>query len=210
MVEIATSAAEEEVARLVREAKAGRLEAFDELIRRFQDRVYNLAYRMVNNHADASDLTQEIFVKAHRALGKFRGQARFSTWLHAVAVNHCRSGLRKSRRIGHFECRSLDDPAGPRADDHRGAVEAVDAGESPAVAMEHRELGDRIGAVVAGLPEELRTVLVLRDMQGMEYEEIARVLGCELGTVKSRLWRARWKAKEALEKDGSHDLRRNA
>ena len=199
MEEKATEAPEEHVARLVREARTGSMEAFDELIRLFQDRIYNLAYRMVNNHADASDLTQEIFVKLHRSLGKFRGQSRFSTWLYAVAANHCRTGLRKSRRIGFFEGRSLDEPRDESNEgDARHAIEPVDPGATPATMLEHRELGERISAVVAGLPEDLRAVLILRDVQGLEYEEIARALACELGTVKSRLWRARFRVKDEL------------
>ena len=206
MAEKPTEAPEEVVERLVLQAQGGHLEAFDELIRLFQDRIYNLAYRMVNNHADASDLTQEIFVKLHRSLGKFRGASRFSTWLYAVAANHCRSGLRKSRRIGFFEGRSLDEPLDASEPDARRLLEPVASGASPALAMEHRELGDRIAAVVAGLPEDLRSVLVLRDMQGLEYEEIARVLDCELGTVKSRLWRARFRVKDELEPKNTHAL----
>lgn len=203
MEEKTTQTQEAEVDRLVKEARTGG-DAFDELIRLFQGRIYNLAYRMVNNHADASDLTQEIFVKLHRSLGKFRGQSRFSTWLYAVAANHCRSGLRKSRRIGFFESRSLDEPHGGPNDGGAGRVlDLADPGASPAAALEHRELGERIQAVVAGLPKDLRTVLVLRDVQGLEYEEIARVLGCSLGTVKSRLWRARFRAKDELEQKDS-------
>ena len=206
MAEKPTEAPEEVVERLVQQAQEGHLDAFDELIRLFQGRIYNLAYRMVNNHADASDLTQEIFVKLHRSLGKFRGESRFSTWLYAVAANHCRSGLRKSRRTAFFEGRSLDEPLDTSEPDARRLVEPVASGASPALAMEHQELGARIGAVVAGLPEDLRSVLVLRDMQGMEYEEIARVLDCELGTVKSRLWRARFRVKEALKSKNTHAL----
>jgi RNA polymerase sigma-70 factor (ECF subfamily) len=200
MEETATEAPEEHVARLVEEAKGGSMAAFDELIRLFQTRIFNLAYRMVNNREDAGDLTQEIFVKLYRSLDKFRGQSRFSTWLYAVAANHCRSGLRKSRRIGFFESRSLDEPLDAAENDARHALEPVDPGASPATSLEHRELGERIGAVVAGLPEELRAVLVLRDMQGLEYEELARVLDCSLGTVKSRLWRARFRVKNELER----------
>ena len=202
----ATEAPEEHVVRLVQESRGGSMDAFDELIRLFEGRVYNLAFRMVNNREDAGDLTQEIFVKLHRSLGKFRGQSRFSTWLYAVAANHCRTGLRKLRRIGFFESRSLDAPLDAAAGDARHALEPVDPGASPATALERRELGERIGAVVAGLPEELRTVLVLRDMQGLEYAEIARVLDCSLGTVKSRLWRARFRVKEGLEQTRSDAL----
>ena len=204
MDEQATDALEEDVARLVQEASGGSMEAFDALIRRFQGRIYNLALRMVHNPEDAGDLTQEIFVKLHRSLGKFRGESRFSTWLYAVAINHCRTGLRKSRRIGFFESRSLDEPHDAAADgDARQAIEPVDPGATPSVSLEHRELGERIGAAVVGRPAELRTVLVLRDMQGLEYEEISRVLACSLGTVKSRLWRARFRVKDELEQKKS-------
>jgi RNA polymerase sigma-70 factor (ECF subfamily) len=193
---------EDEIARLVESARRGDETAFARLVRLFEGPLFNLAFRMTNNREDASDLTQEIFVKLHRSLGKFRGEARFSTWLYALAANHCRSGLRRLRRIGFFEARSLD--AGFGTADAPAPVEPADPGDAPSRMLERREMEERIGAVVAQLPGELKAALILRDMQGLSYEDVAAALGCSIGTVKSRLWRARFRVKEALGGKGTH------
>jgi RNA polymerase sigma-70 factor (ECF subfamily) len=194
---------EEEVSRLVDEARRGNEASFARLVKLFERTVFNLAFRMTDNHADASDLTQEIFVKLYRSLGKFRGESRFSTWLYALAANHCRSGLRRLRRIGFFERRSLD-AGSPGAMDARPPPEPADPGDPPSRTLERRELEARIGGVIARLPAELKTTLILRDMQGLSYEEVAEALGCSIGTVKSRLWRARFRVKEELGGENGH------
>ncbi len=189
---------------MVREAQRGDPRAFDELVREFQGTMYNLAFRMTNNAEDAADLTQEIFVKVYRSMGRFRGESKFTTWLHAVAANTCRSGLRKLRRIAWFETRSLDEPRGE--DDSRPFLEPEDPADGPAESAQRREKQEEIGAAVAALAEEFRIVLVMRDVQGASYEEIAGALGLSLGTVKSRLCRARFRVKEELVRKGSHAM----
>lgn len=190
---------------LIREAQRGDPSAFDAIVREYQDRMYNLAFRMTNNHEDASDLTQDIFLKVYKSLRRFRGESQFSTWLHAVAVNTCRSGLRKLRRISWFEARSLDETRGE--DDDRPAFEPADPAADPAQAAGRRDWAGEVGTVVAALPEEFRTVLILRDVQGLSYEEIAEATGLSIGTVKSRLCRARFRVKEEFVRKGNDEMR---
>lgn len=193
--------ADEPMKALVTRAQSGERQALDELIRRFQKPMYNLAFRMVNNREDADDLTQEIFVRMVRAIDKFRGESEFGTWLYALAANICRSGLRRLRRVASFEVVRLDEVQ-VQADSDRPPMEAVDPAELPGKTMERKEVAQRIQEIVAALPEELKTILILRDMQGLAYEEIAAALGCNMGTVKSRLFRARLAAKAKLSREG--------
>ena len=190
---------ESEVDVLVGRARNGETAAFDALVRLFSMPMYNLAYRMSNNREDADDLTQEVFVRLHRAIGQFRGESKFSTWLYTLALNTCRSGLRRVRRIGAREVVRLD---AERDDDHPAPFEAVDPGDSPGKVMEREEVLRQVEAAVAELPEEFRAVIVLRDLQGLSYEEMADALRCSLGTVKSRLARARLRVKDKLIKEG--------
>jgi len=183
---------------LVRRAQKGDADAFDELVRVFSGPMYNLAYRMAGNAADAGDLTQEIFVKLYRAIGKFGWRSKFSTWLYRLAANTCYSGLRKIRRVASAEVVRLDDD---RADDVRSR-DTPDPGDLPSRRLERRELRHQIEGAIAVLPEDFREVIVLRDLQGLTYEEIAESIGGAVGTVKSRLARARTRVKERLRRDG--------
>ena len=153
----------------------------------YQHRVFGVALRMLGNRAEAEDVAQEAFVRAHRALGAFRGDAKLSTWLYAITsrlcLNRLASGERRMARQGEDALRRLSD-AGPRPD----------------AAFECRELETALGRAIAELPEDRRIVVVLRDIEGLSYEEIAQVLELELGTVRSRLHRARADLKEKLER----------
>ncbi len=193
--------AEERVRTWVRRAQAGDSQAFDNLVREFQRPIFNLAFRMVNHREDAADLTQDIFVKLHRVIGQFRGESAFGTWFYTVAVNVCRSGRRRLGRIANFESVRLDETR-PDEDSERPPLEVVDPSDLPGKTLERKEAGQRVREMVAQLPEDLKAILVLRDLQGMAYEEIAEVLGCNLGTVKSRLFRARLEMKERLSREG--------
>jgi RNA polymerase sigma-70 factor (ECF subfamily) len=196
------AAEERRVLELVRLAREGDMPAAEQLVQTFQTPMFNLAYRMVNQREEACDLTQEIFIRMIRALRSFRGSARFSTWLHALAVNTCRSRMRRLRRIGFFEAHSLDAPPAGR-EDEGPPREAVDAGEQPGMAVERRETQEIVGRAIARLPEEFREVVVMRDIQGLSYEEISRATGCQEGTVKSRLWRGRARVRDELLREGA-------
>jgi RNA polymerase sigma-70 factor (ECF subfamily) len=191
---------DEQVAALVVRAQSGEMAAFDELVTIFQSRMFNLAYRMVNSREDAADLTQEIFVKMYRSINKFGGRSKFSTWLYALAGNCCRSGLRRRHRISEREVMHLD--ATIESESGHRHRELPDPAESVPDAIGRGEVKTRIEAMIAELPEDARMVVVLRDLQGLTYEGIAESLQCSIGTVKSRLSRARLKLKDRLTREG--------
>ncbi len=175
---------------LVTRSKAGDVEAFATLVRRYQDRLYNLAYRMLGNADDACDMVQESFMAAFEGLGGFRGDAAFYTWLYRVAVNKCLAHRRA--RAGKREFAVGGSDATPLETAGSKAV-------TPDIMMERLETGEAVQRAIMGLPEDYRVVVVLKDVEGFEYEEIAEMAGIALGTVKSRLHRARLLLREALE-----------
>jgi len=180
-------------AALVRAAQEGDRAAFTKLVHVFSGPMYNLAYRMAGNADDAADLTQEIFVKLYRAIGQFRYRSKFSTWLCSLAANTCRSGMRKLGRRRDRERLCLDD--GP---DEGEVYEPADPGDRPDRVIERRETQAMIERAIGRLPEAFRSVIILRDLQGMAYDEIAEALACSIGTVKSRLARARMRVRDDL------------
>jgi RNA polymerase sigma-70 factor, ECF subfamily len=183
---------------LVARAQAGDTRAFEELVRRHQRWVFTLALRMVGSSAEAEELAQEIFLKAYRGLGGFRGAARFSTWLHSIASHHCLNALETRSR------QPLDLRAQERAgdDDPPPRLERVPNGAPGADAvLEQRERARLVQAALVRLRGDHRLVVVLRDIQGLSYEAIAETLGIELGTVRSRLHRARMELKALLAPD---------
>ncbi len=159
---------------LVWRSRAGDLEAFDALVRAYQDRVYSLAYRITGNHEDAGDAAQEAFLRAYRALPTFRSEAAFGTWLYRIAAN---AALDLVRRRPPGAATAL--PAGPPADG------------DPEAEAHRREVSRRVHLALGQLPAEYRVVVVLRDLHGLAYEEIASVLELPVGTVRSRLSRGR-------------------
>lgn len=167
--------------------------SFEELVVNYQDKVYNLSYQLTGNHADAQDLAQEVFVRAYQGLDKFRYEADPGTWLHRITVNLY---LNLRRKITRHPVISLDAPL----DTGKGEVtrEVAAAGGDPQEIYADLELKSLVRDVLKLLPAEYRAVLVLRELQGYSYEEIASVLGVSLGTVKSRLNRARQAMKEKV------------
>ncbi len=159
---------------LISRSRSGEIEAFDLLVRLHQDRIYNLAYRITGNREDASDAAQDAFVRAYQALPRYREDAAFSTWLHRIATNAALDLVRRRPASTHGELR----PEVPAGDD----LEAV---------VDRREITRRVHAALGHLAVEYRTAVVLRDLQGLAYAEIARILQVPLGTVRSRLARGR-------------------
>ncbi len=182
---------EDEDRELVDQARTGDAGAFEALVRRYQGWVFTLALRIMGEPAEAEDMAQEIFLKAYRGLKGFKGASRFSTWLYSIASHHCLNHLQSLRRrpssyrraAEHLNATNSDPPV---------AVERVADGAPRADALlEQAELARIVQAELAHLTEDHRIILVLRDIQGLSYEEIAETLGLELGTVRSRLHRAR-------------------
>jgi RNA polymerase sigma-70 factor (ECF subfamily) len=175
---------------LVDRAASGSREAFDELVRRHHVAIVSLARALTHGSADAEDLAQEVFLRAWRSLAGFRGESAFRTWLHKVAVNviHTHHGrLARIRRV--FQTQQSDDMSN---DPVERAMDPDDM-ESDVV------LRDAIDKALSTLPEELRVAVTLRDVQGLDYREIADVLGVPIGTVESRIFRGRQRLKRLLQ-----------
>ena len=172
---------------LVERALEGDLAAFEQLVARYQNKIVGFAARMLNDHEEAEDVAQEAFVKVYRSLDSFRGQAQFSTWLYRIVTNLCIDRARTKKRRPQ-QAYSLDEPFD--ADD-KGGRELPDATYEPSKSVEREELRRVVRTTVAEMPEKMRQVLIMCDMQGMAYENIAQILGCPIGTVKSRLFHAR-------------------
>ena len=177
---------DEEIALQVRRGDDG---AFDELVRRHQNRVYSIAFRMLNDAGDAADAAQEAFVKAYRSLRSYRGESSFSTWLCAIAVNLARNRLRQVRSRGRRPAVSLDE-AGPNGEEP--LVERMPSPQAtPGEEAEREDLRRLVRQSIAELPPDFSAAMVMRDVESMSYEDIAAALRCSLGTVKSRIARAR-------------------
>jgi RNA polymerase sigma-70 factor (ECF subfamily) len=168
---------------LVEDAARGNTEAFDELVRRYQRQVFNLVRALAGADADADDLAQDAFVRAWRGLAAFRFESTFKTWLHGVAVNVVRSDRARRARLRRFW---WSPPRGSEPQDD--PVERVAVDEKVEENLVSRDAIDR---ALAALPDDLREAVVLRDIQGLEYKEIAAALGIPIGTVESRIFRGR-------------------
>ena len=175
---------------LVRAAQHGNGDAFGVLVDRYHRQVYGIVYRMCGS-GEADDLTQDIFLRALQALRgfKYQGQASFRTWLYRIAVNACINELRKRRRRRDVDGPSLDEVLETDSGPMTRAV--PDDSAMPHDVVERRELQEAVHSVLATLSPKHRAVLALVDLQGMDYEEAARTIGCPLGTLKSRVARAR-------------------
>jgi RNA polymerase sigma-70 factor (ECF subfamily) len=170
---------------LVRRVQRGERGAFDLLVLRYQHRVVKLVARLLRDPAEAEDVAQEAFVKAYRAIGSFRGDSAFYTWLYRIAVNTARNTMASRQR------RPLD----YEADLSESEQSAVDArmrhGDTPEAAALSEEIHHTVNRAVEELPEDLRTAIILREIEGLSYEEIAAAMDCPVGTVRSRIFRAR-------------------
>ena len=175
---------------LIEKSKQGDLEAFDLLVYRYEGKIYNMAYRFMGNHADAGDLAQETFIRLYKSLPTFRGESGFLTWLYRICANACRDELRRQKRRPNISWEEISCGAETA---NRSNNEPL-----PEEILERQELKATIQSCLDSLSEEHRLILVLREIQELSYDEIARVLDCTMGTVKSRLSRARLALKEKV------------
>jgi RNA polymerase sigma-70 factor, ECF subfamily len=184
---------------LVAQAANGNREAFDELVRRYQSRMFQLVRILTSGDTDAEDLVQDTFVRAYRAVGQFRGDSTFRTWLHRIAVNVVRShAARQSGRGDRRTTRGYARGTSPDTDrgDEESEIGRVAANEDLENAVVRRRMIDQ---ALARLPPDLRLMITLRDVQGLEYREIARITGVPIGTVESRIFRGRRRLRPMLE-----------
>lgn len=182
------------LARLGARERAARGEAavraeFGCFVAEYEAKIYNVIYRLVDDHHEAEDLTQETFIAAYRAFGRFRGDASVYTWLYRIAVNRAKNRLKQMGRQRSSEVVSLDTPV--EFGDQGLDRQIEDDNATPYKVFENRELGEFLGKCVSALQPDFKAVVVLRDYQGLSYKEIAEIEDCSVKAVKSRLFRAR-------------------
>ena len=190
--------------RLIRRLQKHEERAFTELVVRYQAPMFNLCYRMLGNAAEAEDIAQETFVKAFKAIARFRGDSSLGTWLYRIAVNLCKNRLKYLGRR-HYGSSSQIDGVPERAWARSSQPTLGEAVAAPDQALEGARAENRVQLALASVDSEFRELLVLRDIQGLSYVEVVRITGLPEGTVKSRLHRARAalrRAYQALEGEG--------
>ncbi|MBO8138731.1 MAG: sigma-70 family RNA polymerase sigma factor [Desulfotomaculum sp.] len=172
---------------LIEKCKSGDYIAFEELVRRYENKVYSVAYRFMGNHADACDLAQEAFIRIYQGLPNFRGDSSLMTWIYHITANVCRDELRRRQKK---QTLSLDEDHNDK--DNMPPILSLPSDEpGPEEEIERMEIRKQVEQCLNMLSDEHRLILIMREMQQLSYEEISEVLGCSLGTVKSRLSRAR-------------------
>lgn len=186
---------------LVKKSQSGDIEAFEQLVSAYDKRAYNIAYRVMGNEEDAKDMAQEAMLRVYRSIKDFKGQSSFSTWLYRIVTNVCLDELRRRKNDKHV---SFDSTI--QTEDGELHMELSSDKETPETAYERVEQRELIKKAIRELNDEYRSVIVLRDIQGFSYEEISNMLECSLGTVKSRINRARAMLRDKLK--GSMELSR--
>ncbi|MGV3755901.1 MAG: sigma-70 family RNA polymerase sigma factor [Verrucomicrobiota bacterium] len=171
---------------LVRKAQAGDMDAYDQLMRKYQERIYGTIYHMTSNHEDANDLAQETFVKAYSALKNFKGDSSFFTWVYRIAVNKTINFLKQRKNRSFLSLNDLDQ----NVEHDQELVELVSE-HTPRRAAGLTELQEKLNEAMQKLSEDHRMVVTLHDVQGLSHEEIGKIMDCNTGTVRSRLFYAR-------------------
>jgi len=187
----------EEESRIVQKVLRGDVNAFEKLVLEYEKNVYNIALRMTGNSEDASDMTQEAFIKAYNSLQSFRGDSKFSVWIYRIATNVCLDFLRSKSRRPTVSL-SVEDNDGEDVQ-----LDVADESQSPELLLDRQMTRDSVRRGLETLSPEYRQILLLREIQGLSYDEISQALGLEVGTVKSRIFRARKKLCAFLLQDGN-------
>jgi RNA polymerase sigma-70 factor (ECF subfamily) len=170
----------------VRRSQQGDTGAYDELVRRYQERIYATIYHMTSNHEDANDLAQETFIKAFQAIKSYKGGSSFYTWVYRIAVNKTINFLKQRKNRTHMSLNDLDFNA-----EHDPDLVALVSDKTPRREVNLAELQEKLNAAMQKLSEPHRLVVTLHDVQGLPHDEIAEIMGCNIGTVRSRLFYAR-------------------
>ena len=179
---------------LVERVQGGDKEAFGLLVTKYQRRLNRLLSRLIRDPAEVEDVAQETFIKAYRALGSFRGESAFYTWLYRIGINTAKNYLVSQRR--RAPTTTGFDAAEAEAFEEGDQLRDIN---TPERLLMTRQIGETVEQAMAALPEELRTAIVLRELEGMSYEEIANIMECPIGTVRSRIFRAREAISERLK-----------
>lgn len=179
---------------LVQQVQAGHRKAFDLLVAKYQRRIYRLVLRFVRDPAKAEDVAQETFLRAYRAIGQFRGDSQFYTWLYRIAVNTAKKAVADERKDPTVsEGDAVDD-----GEETFRPTERLSSSETPESMLVSKEIAQTVNQAMDELPEDLRTAITLREIEGMSYEDIANAMQCPIGTVRSRIFRAREAIAERL------------
>ena len=187
----------EQEAEIIRRVQSGDTDAYEALVTEYQKNVYNLALRMTGNPEDAADMSQEAFIKAYSSLALFRGDSKFSVWLYRIVSNVCLDHLRRQSRRQILSL-SVEDDEGDEAQ-----IDIPDLSQSPEELLERQLTREAVRRGLDSLPPAQRQILLLREIQGLSYEEISAALNIDEGTVKSRIFRARKKLCAFLVSDGN-------
>ena len=179
---------------LIQSFQADDVRAFDRLVIKYQDMVFNLCFRILGDYDDANDCSQETFIKVYKNLKGFRRQSSFTTWLYRITINTCRNRLASAKSRMRGKTVRIDNPGG----DDSGPLEIRDFSYSPDALFEKNEQKRQIMRAIDSLESDLRVLVVLREFEGRSYEDISDITGVNLGTVKSRLSRARHLLREML------------
>ncbi|MEW6289630.1 MAG: sigma-70 family RNA polymerase sigma factor [Thermodesulfobacteriota bacterium] len=180
-----------DVEQLVQDFLDGDVQGFNRLVLLYQTKIYNLALNYVKSQEEAKDLAQDIFVTVYRSLPKLREKEKFTSWLYQIAINHCRNRYKKLSRRGYFNNISLDDEE---------SFLQIPGDEGPEKSLQRKNTINLVRSTIDSLPEAEKEIILLRDIQELAYEEISAILDIPLGTVKSKLNRARTSLKDRLKK----------
>jgi len=183
---------------VIESCKAGDEKAFVEIVLRSQKKVFNIAYRMLGNREEAKDLAQEVFLSVYESIKDLREEVKFDAWLTQITINHCRNRWKYLVRRKYFKSESLDDPIETEDGDIPKPI--YDPADNPETLYEKKMIQETIQRGLLKLKNEQRELIVLRDLQGFSYEEIGELFQLPIGTIKSKLHRARMDLKEILEK----------
>lgn len=177
------------------------IDGFEEVVEQYYDKVFRLAYRILHSYDEAADITQEVFLHAYRGWREFRGESQVYTWLYRITINLCKNRLKQLKRMRAHEALDVivgEQPDSEETEDLMRHVELRDKTESPEETIHRQELWEALEKAIMELPLDYRMLITLRDIEGLSYGDIARVLGCTVAAVKAKLFRARTQLREKL------------
>jgi RNA polymerase sigma-70 factor (ECF subfamily) len=183
---------------VIQRCRKGDVEAFEDIVRKYQKKMFNISYRMTGDYNEAAEVVQDAFLSVYRNIKSFKGKSKFSTWLFTIVMNLSRNKIKQLQSRRHRENFSIDDPV--ETDNGKITVEPLSDNPSAQERLEQHQRDQKIRGCIRSLENEFREVIVLRDIQGFSYDEISDMLKIAMGTVRSRLHRARLSVRDCLKK----------